>query len=95
MAFVNLFPLGIVQLHHAVRIGYWYARSLTSLNLRWVNFVEWLQLPGDALFILGGAVPVFWLCFQALRYPNPRRIEAEAELPRTLYTHETEVRDIT
>jgi len=28
MAFVNLFPLGIVQLHHAVGTGYWYARSL-------------------------------------------------------------------
>ena len=91
MAFVNLFPLGIVQLHHAVGIGYWYARSLAFLDLSWVNFVEWLRLPGDALFILGGAVPLVWLCLQALRYPNPRQIEAETELPRTLYTYEAEL----
>ena len=56
--------------------------------------LPWLRLPGDALFILGGAIPLVWLCLQALRYPNPRRIEAETELPRTLYTYETELRDM-
>jgi hypothetical protein len=25
-----------------------------------------------------------------LRYPNPRRVEAETELPRTLYTYESD-----
>jgi nitric oxide reductase subunit B len=88
MAFVNLFPLGIVQLYHAVGTGYWYARSLDFLNLRWVNVLEWLRLPGDALFIVGGSLPLVWLCWQALRYPNPRRIEAESELPRMLYTRD-------
>ncbi len=90
MAFVNLFPLGIVQLYYAVDIGYWYARSLAFLNLRWVNILEWARLPGDALFIIGGALPLLWLCWQALRYPNPRRIEAEADLPKTLYVYNSE-----
>ena len=81
MAFVNLFPLGIVQLYYAVDTGYWYARSLDFLNLPWVNVLEWARLPGDALFIVGGALPLVWLCWQALRYPNPRRIDAESELP--------------
>lgn len=85
MAFANLFPLGIVQLYYAVDSGYWYARSLDFLSLPWVNVLEWLRLPGDALFIVGGALPLVWLCWQALRYPNPRRIEAETELPRMLY----------
>jgi hypothetical protein len=57
MAFVNLFQLGIVQLYYAVDIGYWYARSLAFLNLPWVNVLEWARLPGDALFIVGGAYP--------------------------------------
>ncbi|MGH8069350.1 MAG: nitric-oxide reductase large subunit [Candidatus Entotheonellia bacterium] len=92
MAFVNLFPLGIVQLYYAVDTGYWYARSLDFINLPWVNVLEWTRLPGDALFILGGVVPLVWLCWQALRYPNPRRIEAETELPRTLYTYESDPR---
>jgi hypothetical protein len=46
MAFVNLFPLGIVQLYYAVDIGYWYARSLAFINLPWVNVLEWARLPG-------------------------------------------------
>jgi nitric oxide reductase subunit B len=63
---------------------------LAFLEVPWVNVVEWLRLPGDALFILGGALPLVWLCWQAVRYPNPRRIEAETELPRALYTYETD-----
>ena len=92
MAFVNLFPLGIVQLYYAVDTGYWYARSVDFLTLPWVNVLEWVRLPGDALFIMGGVVPLVWLCWQALRYPNPRRIEAETELPRMLYTYESDPR---
>jgi nitric oxide reductase subunit B len=92
MAFVNLFPLGIVQLYYAVDTGYWYARSLAFINLPWVNVLEWVRLPGDALFIIGGVVPLVWLCWQALRYPTPRRIEAETELPRMLYTYESDPR---
>ncbi len=90
MAFVNLFPLGIVQLYYAVDTGYWYARSLDFLNLPWVNVLEWARLPGDALFIVGGALPLVWLCWQALRYPNQRRIDAESELPRMLFTYESD-----
>jgi nitric oxide reductase subunit B len=90
MAFANLFPLGIVQLYYAVDIGYWYARSLDFISLRWVNFLEWARLPGDALFIIGGALPLLWLCWQALRFPNPRRVEEETELPKMLYTYESE-----
>jgi nitric oxide reductase subunit B len=90
MAFANLFPLGMVQLYYAVDTGYWYARSLDFLNLPWVNILEWARLPGDALFITGGALPLIWLCWQALCYPNPRRVEAETELPRMLYTYESD-----
>ena len=89
MAFVNLFPLGFVQLHYAVDAGYWYARSLDFIALPWVHVLEWARLPGDALFIIGGSLPLLWLCWQALRYPNPRRIEAEAELPEMLYTYDS------
>ena len=71
MAFVNLFPLGIVQLYYAVDIGYWYARSLAFINLPWVNVLEWARLPGDALFIIGGALPLVWLCWQALALSEP------------------------
>jgi nitric oxide reductase subunit B len=90
MAFANLFPLGIVQLYYAVDTGYWQARSPEFLNLPWVNALEWARLPGDALFITGGALPLLWLCWQALRYPNPRSINAGADLPRMLFTEDVE-----
>ena len=70
MAFANLFPVGIVQLYHAVAVGYWHARSLEFITQRWVNWLEWARLPGDLLFIFGGSVPILWLCVQAIRHPN-------------------------
>ncbi len=88
MAFFNLFPVGIVQLYDAVSVGYWHARSLDFLMMRWVHILEWLRLPGDLLFIVGGAVPLVWLCLQAVLYPNPRRIDAETELPGPLFMEE-------
>jgi nitric oxide reductase subunit B len=72
----------------AAKISFW---STEFLNLPWVNALEWARLPGDALFIVGGALPLFWLCAQALRYPNPRRIEAESELAGGLFTYESDV----
>jgi nitric oxide reductase subunit B len=83
MAVCNLFPVGVVQLHDALSVGYWHARSVDFLLQPWVNSLEWIRLPGDALFIAGGAVP---LCWRALRYPNPRRLPAEAAFPERLFT---------
>jgi nitric oxide reductase subunit B len=90
MAFANLFPVGVVQFHQALSRGYWYARSLDFLLQHWVHALEWLRLPGDVLFIIGGALPLCWLCWRAVRYPNPRRLPAEAELPTQLFTVEAE-----
>jgi len=52
----------------------------------------WAQLPGDTLFILGGAVPLVWLCWRPIRYPNPRRIDAEADVPNTLFVYNSDAR---
>jgi nitric oxide reductase subunit B len=87
MAFVNLFPLGILQLYTAVETGYWHARSVDFLLSPWINGLEWSRLPGDIVFIVGGALPLVWLCWRALRYPNRRRGVAGAELPRHLFTY--------
>lgn len=70
MAFSNLFPVGIIQLNHAVQDGYWSARSPDFLTIPFVNALEWIRLPGDALFIVGGALPLLWMCWRGVRYPN-------------------------
>ncbi len=88
MAFGNLFPVGIVQLYDAVNNGYWHARSLEFITQTWVHWLEWSRLPGDVLFIVGGAVPLVWLCVRALRYPNTARIEPEVDIPEKLFTYE-------
>jgi nitric oxide reductase subunit B len=50
MVFATLFPLGILQLYHSVSTGYFDARSLTFLTNQTNTFLEWMRLPGDALF---------------------------------------------
>ena len=67
-------PVAIVQLYCAVDVGYWYARSLQYSGMG--------PLRGDALFTLGGGFATGLPLLVRLRYPNPRRIKAESELPR-------------
>jgi len=68
MVFATLFPLGVLQLYHSVSVGYFDARSLKFLSNHTNTMLEWLRLPGDALFILGGTLPVLYLCWLGVRY---------------------------
>jgi nitric oxide reductase subunit B len=86
MSFATLFPVGVVQLYTSLHQGYWHARSLDFLMRPWVHDLEWMRLPGDALFIVGGALPLLWLCWRAVRFPNPRRLGAGEALPEGLFT---------
>lgn len=67
MVFASLFPLGLLQLYHSVAFGYYDARTLKYLTGSTNALIEWLRLPGDALFILGGALPVLYLCWRGIR----------------------------
>jgi nitric oxide reductase subunit B len=53
MCMVTLFPLGIIQLYHAVNTGYFEARSLDFLMTERNALIEWGRLPGDLMFIAG------------------------------------------
>jgi nitric oxide reductase subunit B len=72
MVFATLFPLGVLQLYHSVSVGYFDARSLEFLSNRTNALLEWLRLPGDALFILGGTLPVVYLAWLGVRHMKPR-----------------------
>jgi nitric oxide reductase subunit B len=61
MVFVTLLPLGILQLYHSVDVGYYDARSLAYITNSTNTLLEWLRLPGDVLFIVGGVGPLLWL----------------------------------
>jgi nitric oxide reductase subunit B len=66
MVFVTLMPIGLLQLYHAVDVGYWDARSLAYVGNSTNALFEWLRLPGDVVFIVGGVVPLLWLAWNAV-----------------------------
>ena len=72
MVFATLFPLGVLQLYHSVSVGYFDARSLKFLSNRTNALLEWLRLPGDTLFILGGTLPVLYLSWLGVRRMKPQ-----------------------
>ena len=57
MCFATLLPLGILQLYKSVDDGYFEARELKFLTNDTNALIEWLRLPGDIVFIVGGARP--------------------------------------
>jgi nitric oxide reductase subunit B len=63
MVFASLFPLGLLQLYHSVNVSYFDARSLKFISDQTNSMLEWLRFPGDALFIVGGSLPVLYLCW--------------------------------
>jgi nitric oxide reductase subunit B len=84
MVFASLFPLGIIQLYHSVRYGYYNARTLQYLTGHLNALIEWLRLPGDVLFIVGGVLPVLYLAWLGVRHVMSR---AAGERPEeSLYT---------
>jgi nitric oxide reductase subunit B len=81
MVFATLFPLGVLQLYHSVSVGYFDARSLTFLTNQTNTLLEWLRLPGDAVFIVGGVLPILYLAWLGVRRPKP---PADVERPQNL-----------
>jgi nitric oxide reductase subunit B len=54
-----------------------------------IALLEWLRLPGDAVFILGGVLPLIYLCWLSLRHMVPRISEKKAEV--ALFTEISEM----
>jgi nitric oxide reductase subunit B len=82
MLFVNLIPIGILQLYDSFQNGYWHAREPEFFQQTAVRVIEWLRLPGDLLFILGGILPVVYLAVRMFRERNrygqlPAGVEVE------------------
>jgi nitric oxide reductase subunit B len=72
MLFVNLFPVGLLQLNDILSHSYWHGREPEFFQQPLVRIFEWLRLPGDALFILGGILPVVYLALRMFLNRNRR-----------------------
>jgi nitric oxide reductase subunit B len=72
MCFATLLPLGIAQLYQSVNVGYWEARDLKFLTEDTNTLLEWLRLPGDIVFIAGGALPTLYIAYLGIRHTVKR-----------------------
>ena len=79
MCFATLLPLGIAQLYKSVNDGYWEARDLNFLTEDTNALIEWLRLPGDIVFIAGGALPVLYITWIGIRHTVKRVTLEEPE----------------
>jgi nitric oxide reductase subunit B len=79
MCFATLLPLGIAQLYKSVNDGYWEARDLAFLTGDTNALIEWLRLPGDIVFIVGGALPVLYIAWVGIRHTVQRVTLEEPE----------------
>jgi nitric oxide reductase subunit B len=68
MCFATLLPLGILQLYQSVNKGYFEARELKFLTNHTNAIIEWLRLPGDLVFIVGGALPTLYIAYLGIRH---------------------------
>jgi nitric oxide reductase subunit B len=71
--------LGILQLYESVDKGYFEARSLEYVTNPTNALIEWMRLPGDAVFIVGGVLPLLYLCYLGVRHTVPRITMEEPE----------------
>ncbi|HLL38118.1 MAG TPA: hypothetical protein VK357_00425, partial [Rubrobacteraceae bacterium] len=86
--FATLFPFGILQLYESVNAGYFEARSLEYVTNPTNALIEWMRLPGDAVFIVGGVLPLLYLCYLGVRHTVPHVTMEEPE--DILFTEITE-----
>ena len=79
MVFATLLPVGLMQLYKSVGTGYFEARTLKFIGSGTNATLEWLRLPGDLLFIIGGVLPLLWLCWTGVRHTVKRVTLEEPE----------------
>jgi nitric oxide reductase subunit B len=68
MVFATLLPLGVIQLWYSVNDGYFEARELNFITQPGNALLEWLRMPGDLIFIIGGVLPFLWITWVGLRH---------------------------
>jgi nitric oxide reductase subunit B len=84
MVVMNLFPGGVLQLLDVLKNGYWHARGPEFLNQRITTLIEWIRLPADAIFILGGVAPMLIAVTRAYLLMKRRTASSSGQTQATL-----------
>ncbi|HJV33677.1 nitric-oxide reductase large subunit [Geomonas sp.] len=77
MLFINLFPVGLLQMNTILATSYFQGRQPDFFNLPLVRLFEWLRFPGDALFIIG-ILPVVYLALRMFANRHRKGVAPEA-----------------
>ena len=80
MMFVNLFPVGMLQMNQILATSYWHGRQPEFFMQPLVRLFEWLRLPGDMLFIVG-ILPVVYLAVRMFANRHRKGVVAIREEP--------------
>lgn len=80
MVILSLFPGGVLQLWDVLTNSYWHVRGPEFMNQPFVRLLEWLRLPGDAVFIAFGAAPMALAALLTWRFTpaNGRRRQSQS-----------------
>ena len=87
MMFATLLPLGTLQLWASVNQGYYEARTLSYLTQPGNLVLEWMRMPGDVIFMVGGILPFIYIAWLGVRHgirPTVTQME-----PETLFVVES------
>jgi nitric oxide reductase subunit B len=79
MVFATLFPLGILQLYHSIKVSYYDARTLNYIGSHVNAILEWMRMPGDIVFIVGGTLPILYLTFLGIRHTRSSTTTEESK----------------
>ena len=90
MSFGTLLPGGALQLYKVLESGYADARSLGYLQGKTNLILEWLRLPGDVLFMVGGVLPLLWMTWLGIRYRVAATRSSDAPAETLLFTEVAE-----
>lgn len=86
MMFATLLPLGVLQLWASVNEGYVEARSLAYVTQPGNLALEWMRMPGDVLFLVGGVLPFVYIAWLGVR--RGVRASVTRMEPETLFVEE-------
>ena len=86
MMFATLLPLGVLQLWASVNQGYFEARTLGYLTQPGNLALEWMRMPGDVLFLIGGILPFVYITWLGVRHGVKATVTRME--PETLFVEE-------
>jgi nitric oxide reductase subunit B len=74
MVLLSVLPVGLLQTHAAVEVGYWYARSSEFMQTPVMDTLRWMRVFGDTIFAFGAVALVLFVGGLATGHAYRRRV---------------------